>query len=344
METPRRLDLFKKYIFTPPKESDEIDIEEEDDDDDNGLYYKKKLPPSVSEDKNITQLIQNNEADIVISSECLIAIVELVHDISLDLYIPIKVVEKDNRKTLIFDRPLPREEMTAREKNKLVYDVVFKSLCLDWPNRHDISLVPEGNIDKQNDQEENLQYNMWTFGDMNILIRHQVDGELIENVTKKPGSKDRRVYLTSKLDYQIHQGREEITTAAERSTNWLRSYVGGHATVLEGRIDVVNNRLVRVDRKEMVDIMGGQWRPMLESELLRYTFSKLHKMLLTPGNYLLQHKKDDRNFLIFQAAEKASDLDLSLKKINPTLIKSEKSYIPAWSAIENQIPWTFSPK
>lgn len=184
METPRRLDLFKKYIFTPPKESDEIDIEEEDDDDDdNDLYYKKKLPPSVSEDKNITQLIQNNDADIVISSECLIAIVELVHDISLDLYIPIKVVAKDNKKILIFDRPLPREEMTAREKNNLVYDVVFKSLCLDWPNRHDISLVPEGNIDKQNDQEENLQYNMWKFGDMNILIRHQIDGELIENVS-----------------------------------------------------------------------------------------------------------------------------------------------------------------
>lgn len=146
------------------------------------------------------------------------------------------------------------------------------------------------------------------------------------------------------MDYQIHQGREEIIAPIERSRNWLRSYVGGHATVIEGRIDVVNNRLVRIDRKEMVDIMGGQWRPMLESELLRHTFSKLRKMLLAPGNYILQHKKDDRNFLIFQASEKASDMDLSLKKINPTLIKSEKSYIPAWSAIENQIPWTFAPK
>lgn len=83
--------------------------------------------------------------------------------------------------------------------------------------------------------------------------------------------------MTSKLDYQISDGREEITTPNERSANWLRSYIGGHATVLEGRIDVVNNRLLRVDRKEMVDIMGGQWRPMLESELLRHTFSKLHK-------------------------------------------------------------------
>lgn len=85
------------------------------------------------------------------------------------------------------------------------------------------------------------------------------------------------MYLTSKLDYQISEGREEITPANERAANWIRSYIAGHATILEGRIDVVNNRLVRIDRKEMVDIMGGQWRPMLESELLRYIFSKLHK-------------------------------------------------------------------
>lgn len=85
------------------------------------------------------------------------------------------------------------------------------------------------------------------------------------------------MYLTSKLDYQISEGREEIITPKERSANWLRSYIGGHATVIEGRIDVVNNRLLRVERKKMVDIMGGQWRPMLESELLRHTFSQLYK-------------------------------------------------------------------
>lgn len=85
------------------------------------------------------------------------------------------------------------------------------------------------------------------------------------------------MYLTSKLDYQISEGREEIITPKERSANWLRSYIGGHATVIEGRVDVVNNRLLRVERKKMVDIMGGQWRPMLESELLRHTFSQLYK-------------------------------------------------------------------
>ncbi|KAI9360540.1 hypothetical protein BD770DRAFT_38425 [Pilaira anomala] len=337
METPRRLDLFKKYIVTPPNET----INEEEEEIDN--YYKKKLPPTVSVDENITQLTQTNEVDIVISSECLVSLVELVNDVSLDICVPIRVIEKDGKNILMFDRPLPREEMTARERNKLIYDIAFKSLCLDWPNRHDIVSITKETENTESNQEENLQYNMWKFGEMNILIRHQIDGELVETGTKKPGSKDRRVYLTSKLDYQISEGREEITPANERAVNWIRSYIAGHATVLEGRIDVVNNKLVRVDRKEMVDIMGGQWRPMLESELLRHIFSKLHKNLLEPGHYLLQHKKDDHNFLIFQGTDTLSDLDLLSKKKLPILSKSDKSFIPAWSAIENQIPWTFQP-
>lgn len=85
------------------------------------------------------------------------------------------------------------------------------------------------------------------------------------------------VCLITKLDYQISEGAEEMVTPAERASNWIRSYIGGHTTVFEGRIDVVNNRLVRVDRKEMLDIMSDNWRPSFESETLRHTFLKLKK-------------------------------------------------------------------
>lgn len=67
-------------------------------------------------------------------------------------------------------------------------------------------------------------------------------------------------------------------------------------------------------------------------------------MLSSPGNYLLQHKKDDRNFLIFQSSQVPGDVDLLNRRKIPILSKTEKSFIPAWSAIENQIPWTFPPK
>lgn len=67
-------------------------------------------------------------------------------------------------------------------------------------------------------------------------------------------------------------------------------------------------------------------------------------MLQQPGDYLLQHKKDDRNFMVYQSSPVPTDVDLRNRGKIPLLSKTEKSFIPAWSAIEHQIPWTFPPK
>jgi hypothetical protein len=99
-------------------------------------------------------------------------------------------------KTVYFDRPLPKDVSTARERNKLVYDVAFKSLCLDWSKRHAISSSSKQHAstpewDYNND--ENLQYNHWTFGDLNILIRNQSDGDVFN--VKIPFHQNRRIYF-----------------------------------------------------------------------------------------------------------------------------------------------------
>lgn len=49
--------------------------------------------------------------------------------------------------------------------------------------------------------------------------------------------------------------------------------------MLEGRIDVLKNRLVRVDQKQMKDIMSDNWKPTYESEMLRHTFLRLQKQV-----------------------------------------------------------------
>ncbi|KAI8640033.1 hypothetical protein BD408DRAFT_348765 [Parasitella parasitica] len=195
-----------------------------------------------------------------------------------------------NKKVLVMDQPFPKDSLTTRAKNKLVYDLAFKSLCLDWKKKHPISAnqsrppspnnygaaatAAAPNEDWDMESDENLQYNLWSFGDMNIIIRHQADGELVAAA----GSKERRVCLTTKLDYQIQpDGFEEILTPSERASQWIQSYIGGHALVLEGRVDVLKNRLVRVDQKQMKDIMSDNWKPSYESEMLRHTFLRLHK-------------------------------------------------------------------
>lgn len=181
-DTPRKIDLFKQYLSVPT-------MGNTDDDEDN--YYKKKLPPELSSDPLMSSLLtQNvsNKLDIAISSECLTSFVEMFNDLSKDICIPIVVT---NENTVIFDNPLPKETLTARERNKIVYDWVFKSFCLDW-KRHKpvtanqqkmdtsqskVKTKDKETIDWDSELDENLQYNMWAFGDMNILIRHQMDGE-----------------------------------------------------------------------------------------------------------------------------------------------------------------------
>lgn len=193
-ESPRRMDIFKHYIDTGKTYEDDIAY---------GTYYKKKMPPNLSDDRIVHDIIKHTRFEVVISSSSLLKLVEIQNDLSTSTYIPLTVKQENDckftlsctpsygilisvvDKTLIFDRPLPKEALTKREMNKIVYDLAFKSLCLDWAKRHPISSTSKSNInnpateDWDYNNDENLQYNHWTFGeDLNILIRHQSDGEL----------------------------------------------------------------------------------------------------------------------------------------------------------------------
>lgn len=48
-------------------------------------------------------------------------------------------------------------------------------------------------------------------------------------------------------------------TSGDRARHWMTSYLQGHAPIFEGRIDPTTNQLLRIERKEMVDIMGDRW-------------------------------------------------------------------------------------
>ncbi|KAG1183821.1 hypothetical protein G6F36_008160 [Rhizopus arrhizus] len=130
--------------------------------------------------------------------------------------------------------------------------------------------------------------------------------------------------------------------------NWLRSYIGGHSMLIEGRIDVVNNRLIRVVKKQMLDIMGDHWRPIEESEMLRHTFSHLHRTL-EPGNYLLYRRAEEKNFLLYSSVDEhpkqnsAEIIDLQEKyKMNqPFLGHPKNSFVPAIKEQDGQVSWTF---
>jgi hypothetical protein len=69
----------------------------------------------------------------------------------------------------------------------------------------------------------------------------------------------RMVSLKAKVDFQLHTGHREMMTAGDRAKYWMTSYLQGHAPLLEVRIDPTTNQAVRLEKKEMVDIMGDRW-------------------------------------------------------------------------------------
>ncbi|KAI9254035.1 hypothetical protein BY458DRAFT_521556 [Sporodiniella umbellata] len=277
---PKKFDLLKNYFVSGSNDD---------------LYYKSKMTPDLSSDKLVQDLIGKTKIDIVISTNCLIKLAEMQSDFTVGGCIPLIVEQDGSRKVLYFERPLPKERLSAMDKNKIVYDAAFKSICLDWANRHPVSSNPikcEHNNDWNYHDDENLQYTHWVFGGLSLLIQYQFDSEITNT--------EKRANLISKLEYKTDD-KQEVTTASERVTNWLRSYIGGHSIVIEGKVDVANNSLTSIKKKQMVDIMGD-WVPNYESEMLRQTIFSLHRKLKA-GNYLLDHKPNDKCFVIYASTD-----------------------------------------
>ncbi|KAI8332193.1 hypothetical protein BD560DRAFT_457007 [Blakeslea trispora] len=188
---------------------------------------------------------------------------------------PLEVIaHPDGKRTICFDHAFPRQTINARDIYQCVFDAAFKSMNLDWKNRHDIVPSKDEQKDKQEDEkeDENLQYNTWTFGDLNILIRHQADAEM-QNKEKQVMEK---VLMDVKLDYFSHS-LKEVVLPVERAVQWFRSYIHGHAPTLLARVHVPSHSVVSVEHKTMVDIMGKEWQPRFETNVLMHLFTHLHE-------------------------------------------------------------------
>ncbi|RUS19519.1 hypothetical protein BC937DRAFT_87358 [Endogone sp. FLAS-F59071] len=296
----------------------------------------------------------------------------------------------DRSKTIFIDKPLPRKRMTPRDCNQKFYDTAFKSMCLDYEGRSDVNdtrilsgktssnekdsvedavqpeisaaasfpppigssirspilqptVVTESIPDitmRDADAEqtkqppfdgENLTYTLWSFGELNVLVRYRADGYIPE-----AGSDgkllSRTIGIKTKLEYQLKEGWWEETTAAERARAWIYSYIRGHAHILVARLNVLGNEVVRVERRQMIDIFEGT-------------------KCLTPGAYLVSHKKGDWNATVYKStaaspsSTSTSIYDLHETHHNPPVLDTDttSAFVPAWGGPKEQVPWTFAP-
>lgn len=88
-ESPRRIDIFKHYIDTGKTYEDDIAY---------GTYYKKKMPPNLSDDRIVHDIIKHTRFEVVISSSSLLKLVEIQNDLSTSTYIPLTVKQENDCK------------------------------------------------------------------------------------------------------------------------------------------------------------------------------------------------------------------------------------------------------
>ncbi|KAG2173200.1 hypothetical protein INT43_004574 [Umbelopsis isabellina] len=333
---------------------------------------------SLIKDSRIPSMVFNNSVDVVATLDCLSYIVALEKDRERDLEIPltIKYTQESQGagmdtqiKTVFLDDPLTEPVLDIRQSTEIVYDAVFKSIILDYSQKHQFDANDEHDKDKKDDftevdpksplshaieqplpstgkhrkeaealmKYEHMNYNVWKFGDLKLLVRAHTNGCIKDH--RKNGSDMKIINMKAKVDFQLHSGYKENMTAGERAKSWMTSYLQGHAPLLEGRIDPITNQLTRIERKEMKDIMGDRWRPVQESEMLRQLLIKLRG--LDTGSYLLRYSKKSHLINIWKHnAHEAKGYNLH-ERYQECKIEPEIPYIPAWNGNKEQVPYTF---
>jgi hypothetical protein len=146
------------------------------------------------------------------------------------------------------DKPLLRQNITAREKNQMYYDSIFKSLSLKAEPQSDIWVnfergrqassseniaTAEQGTHSLNLKTDNLTYNLWTFGNTKILIRCKIHG-----VIKDPSSQYNQIRMVGiktklEMDYEAGGAMEEVTID-ETARWWIYTYIRPDAHLILG--------------------------------------------------------------------------------------------------------------
>ncbi|KAJ1991555.1 hypothetical protein H4R33_001313 [Dimargaris cristalligena] len=174
-------------------------------------------------------------------------------------------------------------------------------------------------------QYTNVQYSLWQFGTLDLLVRNEFHGHIDRtdpspnklptasvvnpNVppkkepAKPPGMQ--MVSIQTKVEYQSDLG-SEINTPEERARWWLGNYLLGDAKLILARVDAGQSIIRTVERLAMTDIINnGHW-PVPYCEFLHFVLQTIRS--LPPGRYMMRHKPHAKGLDFLQMPTQQAEL------------------------------------
>ncbi|ORX80184.1 hypothetical protein K493DRAFT_191126, partial [Basidiobolus meristosporus CBS 931.73] len=172
-------------------------------------------------------------------------------------------------KVIFIDKPLLKKSVTPRSRNQQFFNAAFKSMFVKTNGINSIAEKPHKSNLTNPENMDDTTYTLWTFGSFTVLIRCKIHGFIKSN---GPENKSKLVGIKTKMEYHLDHGFEDVV-AEEKARWWIHTFIRGDASLMVGRIDALSGRLVKVERRNMVDIIpNGNW-PRPHSKLLHYLFT-----------------------------------------------------------------------
>ncbi|BFZ14666.1 hypothetical protein BsWGS_17705 [Bradybaena similaris] len=192
-----------------------------------------------------------------------------------------------------------------------------------------------------------IEYNLWSLGSLNVLIRTRCHGVL------KDIKKARKVYFTSKMEYQSTYGLEQVTLD-EMTREWTACFIRPNTNLLRARINAFTSEILMFEEVESNQILRPSlnYKPESGFQFLDRVLQTL--MTLQPGYYLLSHEPGD-NFCGIRSLKNKSDSDQPNENASTVTKKKTRENQLPWIPIDptlllpyhivnNRIPATFLPK
>eukprot|EP01135_Chromosphaera_perkinsii_P010202 Nk52_evm68s2039 gene=Nk52_evmTU68s2039 len=303
---------------------------------------KKELLPRLENDPSVAEILAQHEVDIVLSSGTFKYLIDnQPPTYGAQWEIPLIVEEKEHPydkekkvKFVYLEKPLLKKTMTCREKSKVYYNKAVREMLSLNSKRNstigknedgynssdeeeqDLELVLDEDMNEEHSEVSNskereaseglegVNYNIWSFGNMNVLVRSKSDGIWNEKLKDPKGeeiSVDRPVCVKTKLHYQYSTlGCLEQPTVSENARWWAHLFLRPNSLLVIAHIDPVTEKLLYLEKKTMGPILSPMsgFKPGPSMKKLRTILQMASSV--TQGKYIICHRPGDPHVTLYE--------------------------------------------